>query len=433
MTDAIPGMIAYWDKELCCRFANKAYAAWHGQQPGDIIGRSLQSVLGENLYSLKENFIKGALAGQRQGFQRDLPRADGTIRRIWINYVPHLDNRGVVRGCFVLINDVTPLREAERRIQESETRYRLLAEHGTDMVFELDRDLVRRYVSPACREILGYQPNELIGVKPRNQVHPDDAARVAQIFGSLLDGRLNHGSVTNRIRHRDGRWVWVEATLRALRDPRTGSPSGIIGSLRDVSARKTIESELEEAHRRLEGLATIDALTGLANRRSFDDVLEKEYRRAKRDRKPLSLIMIDVDHFKAFNDHYGHPEGDECLRRVSAVIRWASRRPGDLAARYGGEEFAVILPNTNEFAAAAIADEIRATILAMDLPHQGVPNNRVAISCGVAAADVFEGDPESLVKLADAALYRAKASGRDAVVRASKATPAIAAKTFAGA
>jgi diguanylate cyclase (GGDEF)-like protein len=239
--------------------------------------------------------------------------------------------------------------------------------------------------------------------------------------------------ITNRILHRDGRWVWVEVTLRALRDGERGLPRGIIGSLRDISARKAIEQELEEANRRLEALAGKDALTGLANRRTFDDVLDKEYRRARRERKSLSLIMIDVDHFKAFNDHYGHPEGDECLRRVAAAIQATVRRPGDMVARYGGEEFAVILPSTPESGAATIADLIRDSVLKLRLPHQNIPSQMLTISCGVAATESFDRRPTSLVKLADRALYQAKENGRNRVIQASKLLAIVASKSSASA
>jgi len=428
ITDAIPGLIAYWDRDLCCRFANKAHAAWFGQSPEAIVGQSMRSLLGDRRVAFNEPYIREALAGKAQNFQSELTRADGTIGHTWINYIPHFDENGEVRGFFVLVNDVTPLREAERRVQESEARYRLLAENGTDMVFELDLGLVRRYVSPACREILGYEPDELLGVTPKDQIHPEDEERVARTFQGLLNGSSSQDSIVNRIRHRDGRWVWVEATLRTLRSATSGLPSGIIGSLRDISARKAVELELEEANRRLEALAGLDGLTGLANRRTFDEVLEREYRRARRDRRTLSVIMIDVDHFKAFNDHYGHPEGDHCLRLVSEAIRTSIRRPGDMATRYGGEEFAVILPNTSESAAADIADQIREAVLQLALPHEGAPGRRLTVSCGVAAADNFDGEPAVLIKHADRSLYRAKEDGRNSVVRASKLLTVVAGK-----
>ena len=211
------------------------------------------------------------------------------------------DADGRVTAIHSVGRDIDERVTAERRLKESEARYRLLADHSSDMVFPLDLDLVPRYVSPACREILGYEPEELIGVKPVSMVHPEDAARVALAFQSLLDGNADRHSIINRIRHRDGRWTWVEAQLKTLSDPQTGSPAGIIGTLRDVSARKGIEDQLQEANQRLQALANQDGLTGLANRRSFDDALSREYGRARLEKRSLGLLMIDVDWFKSFN------------------------------------------------------------------------------------------------------------------------------------
>jgi PAS domain S-box-containing protein len=138
--------------------------------------------------------------------------------------------------------DITKQKRAEQELREGEARYRLLAENATDMVFRLDPDFVREYVSPASREILGYAPEELIGGKPMSMVHPEDVDRVLSAYQSVMGG-VDRGGVINRIRHRDGGWIWVEAELRVMRDAATGKPSGILGALRDVSARKAVEAE----------------------------------------------------------------------------------------------------------------------------------------------------------------------------------------------
>ena len=161
-------------------------------------------------------------------------RPNGTV--LEIQTVPFA-NGGVVRT----YTDVTARRAAEVALRDSETRYRLLADSSTDMVFRLDLGLVRQYVSPASLEILGYPPEDLIGKKPVNMIHPDDAQRVAETYRAVLNGR-SRASVTNRIRHREGHWVWVEAELRLVRD-QDGQPAGILGALRDVSARKAAEDE----------------------------------------------------------------------------------------------------------------------------------------------------------------------------------------------
>ncbi|HET7888671.1 MAG TPA: PAS domain S-box protein [Bradyrhizobium sp.] len=323
----------------------------------------------------------------------------------------------------LIIRDIEQRMKSEQELKESEARYRLLADNSTDMVFRLDTDLVRRYISPACREILGYEPEEMLAIKPIDMVHPEDAPRLALIFQTLLSGKADRHSIINRIRHQNGRWIWVEAQLRALRDPDGGAVTGIIGALRDISVRKAIEDELAEANRRLRALAGQDSLTGLANRRAFDEALAREHLRSRRDKTALGLIMIDVDHFQRFNDLYGHLAGDDCLRCVGAAIGAALLRPGDLAARYGGEEFAVLLPDTDEAGAAVTAERIREAIFGLNIRHAGNSNGVVTISSGVASLNCSDIEADRLIAAADQALYRAKDFGRNAVCRAGDVTP----------
>ncbi len=320
-----------------------------------------------------------------------------------------------------VVRDIDSRIAAKHRLQESEERYRILAEHGTDMVFQLDANLVLRFVSPACREILGYLPQELIGSDSLDIRHQDDIQRMGQELRSLLEGETERASLIGRARHRDGRWIWVEVQMCRLAHPASGEVSGIVGALRDISVRKRAEDRLAEANRRLEVLAGQDGLTGLANRRTFDEVLSVEYRRAQGEGCSLGLAMIDVDRFKWLNDRYGHPAGDECLRRVSQAILGVLRRPGDLAARYGGEEFAVLLPMTDEAGVAAIAEEIRLAIKALAIENADSPDRVVTVSMGVAAlvGNGLHSGVENLVRAADRALYAAKAHGRNTVVCAS--------------
>lgn len=170
-------------------------------------------------------------------------------------------------------------------------------------------------------------------------------------------------------------------------------------------------------------LASTDGLTSLANRRTFDERLKVEVRRAARDRTVLSVIMIDVDHFKAFNDFYGHPTGDVCLQLVSRAVAASARRPGDLTARYGGEEFAVLLPGAGADDAFRIAETIRADILSLQIPHEAnASGGVVTASLGVASIEPVVNaivEPSLVVQAADAALYRAKETGRNQTVAAS--------------
>ena len=193
-----------------------------------------------------------------------------------------------------------------------------------------------------------------------------------------------------------------------------------------VKLRVGLHLRLKQQIEALRRLANTDALTLLANRRRLDETLASEWSRARRNRLPLSLLLIDIDFFKAFNDEYGHPAGDRCLRGVADVIRGAARRPQDLACRFGGEEFAVVLPHTRTGGAVRVATSIRERLAAAAIPHRGsTVADHVTVSIGIAcvAGDGTEereprlpqdGDPEpGLVAMADRALYAAKLGGRD--------------------
>jgi two-component system chemotaxis family response regulator WspR len=183
-------------------------------------------------------------------------------------------------------------------------------------------------------------------------------------------------------------------------------------------ALEAAQKELEVKNAILERLTAIDGLTGIANRRRFDEALAAEWRRARRESTELSLVLIDVDFFKKFNDHYGHLEGDDCLRRVAGALATALHRSGDLVARYGGEEFVVILPNTDVEGTSTVAESLRAEVESLNLPHaRSEAAGCVTISLGSSTVRPKELDedaePEILIKQADEALYEAKRGGRN--------------------
>jgi diguanylate cyclase (GGDEF)-like protein len=194
--------------------------------------------------------------------------------------------------------------------------------------------------------------------------------------------------------------------------------------IRQLRIREKLTVQLREAKQALEArneslvaLALHDALTGLPNRRQFDAVLSAEFNRAMRDGTSLALVMIDVDYFKPYNDIYGHPGGDDCLRRISGAVSGARQRAGDLSARYGGEELAVLLPHTDLAGAMAVAEKMRQAVNDLHIAHSGNPAGIVTISAGVAAFAPRRGGrlAQDLLAAADMALYAAKSSGRDRV------------------
>ena len=191
-----------------------------------------------------------------------------------------------------------------------------------------------------------------------------------------------------------------------------------------LEERKELEISLQRSEHRYRELAKADALTGLANRRGFDERLEEEWNRAAGRGKPVALLLIDVDLFKSYNDLYGHVGGDACLRCIAGVIAGTLQRHSDVAARFGGEEFAVILPDTTLDAALIVAENVRLAVVGMNLPHSGNPEGIQTISIGVAAGvPGQDGSTVSLLTAADHAMYRAKYLGRNRVESLAVAMP----------
>ena len=301
-----------------------------------------------------------------------------------------------------------------------------MVENATDLMVCGDRARNRIYVSPSSLEILGFAPEELLGHHAYDLVHPDDLDRVRVTFGRVGAERPCEDAVF-RMRRKDDSYVWIEARYRHI--AQTG---GLLAMLRDISTQKQAEERLAEANRALaaanealRAMAHQDGLTGIANRRRFDELIDEEWRRARREARPLALVLLDVDHFKSYNDTHGHLAGDDCLRRVCHTIAASVRRPGDHAARYGGEEIAALLPATETDGAAAIAASVVDAVASRAIPHPTSPFGRVTVSAGVCA--MRPGDRRAtvpdLIQGADLALYRAKLDGRNRVRVGAPTTP----------
>jgi diguanylate cyclase (GGDEF)-like protein/PAS domain S-box-containing protein len=296
--------------------------------------------------------------------------------------------------------------------------YRLIVENVADVIVRGDAAFRRTYVSPAVREVLGYEPAELVGGCGFDLVHPDDHGRVQASLAELgpSNPRL---AFMFRMQRKDESYIWIGASYRHLPDD-----NGVLAVLRDITKYKAVEGALAEANEKLadanlalQALAHRDGLTGLANRRCFDIQLAEEFRRARRHETPLALALLDVDDFKNFNDRYGHVAGDDCLCRISRAIEGVLRRPGDLAARYGGEEIAVVLPSTDETGAVAIAGQMRDAVVALRIEHLGSLHGIATVSVGISALMSPDDcdQPGDLLAAADRALYQAKLAGRNNV------------------
>jgi len=299
---------------------------------------------------------------------------------------------------------------------ENEPGFRLLTQNSVDIICRSDLNRVLLYVSPACFRILGWQPEEMVGRVVDTFVFPDDLPALSTAIARHFGPEEKVEPATIRMFRKDGSMAWMENYGQLVRHAVTGEPTEFIVSMRDISERKKVE-ELLSLH------ALTDALTGLANRRAFDEALAREWARTLREGSPVSLLLLDIDRFKELNDQYGHQVGDDCLRAVAAAVPGALRTT-DIVARYGGEEIAVILPSTDSAGAVKSAEAVRGIIEDLRIPHEGNADHGgwVTASVGVATAFARHGGtmrmPEGLLLAADGALYKAKHGGRNRVATA---------------
>ena len=304
------------------------------------------------------------------------------------------------------------LADQHARLGRNESLYRLLANHASDIITRVRFDGRRVYVSPSVTEVLGWTVAEAMRPDWQQNVHEDDIDGFTAAREQL---RAGADVVTNtyRFRRKDGSWAWLEARMHVVRGA-DGAPKEFVANSRDITRQKEAEQALESALSELAELASTDGLTGVANRRRFDEALSLEWRRSMRSGETMSVLLIDADHFKSYNDRYGHQAGDDCLRMIASTIATTMRRPHDLVARYGGEEFAVILPGTDAAGARRVAQSILVAIELVDQLHEGNADGVVTVSIGVATlVPTSSQAPDLLVEAADKALYAAKRNGRN--------------------
>jgi diguanylate cyclase (GGDEF)-like protein/PAS domain S-box-containing protein len=307
-------------------------------------------------------------------------------------------------------------RQSEALVAAREAEFRLLAESSSDVISRFDENGMREYVSPSSTEILGIEPSRLIGRSVFAGMAEDTTAMVRQAADRLKTGSTQEKFTTRHVKP-GGEIVWLETALSKLPATPDQPATRVVAITRDVSRHKKMQDELDT-------LAHTDELTRLSNRRFFNMRFEEMMQRALRTATPLTLLMIDADQFKLYNDTYGHAAGDECLRQIGMVIRDCVSRPGDVAARYGGEEFSVLLADTNDAQAAVVAEELRARVEALSLTHiHNTPLGIATISIGMASHDPSSPSPvkaQALFAQADDALYSAKSAGRNRVVSTPK-------------
>lgn len=414
----------FFVKDTAGRFvaANAAMARIFGQQhPDDLIGRGYDDVFpaerAERLKAADARIIAEGI--EVSEVEEQLVGFDGEQHIMSTSKSALRDSDGNVIGLAGVTRDVTERRRLEAVAQRDHSLVNFaLAEMSDGLaMFDAEGYLVLcndRYIQTFpltghirrpgvnIREILTAvaETGEEVGI-PSDPV--ERQRWISETTASVWrENQAEFGMA-------DGRWVQIRT-----RPTKDGSSLVVVS---DITAIKNSELMLQGMTDQLKELATTDGLTGLLNRRSLDQVLASELARTVRERQPISLLMIDVDRFKAYNDRYGHPAGDKCLKLVANSLREAALRPGDSLARYGGEEFVAVLPNTDEDGAYVIAERLRRSLRDLGLPHEGSEKGLITVSIGIACypGAVIERTEAELLRRADQALYDAKAAGRDRV------------------
>jgi len=323
--------------------------------------------------------------------------------------------------------DISELKFAQASLVRNEEQLRLAMEASSDGIWDWNCQENISNFNLAYAQMLGYEPHEI----PRSMqewlelIHPDDLAIIRKTNQDWLDGKMQTHEIEMRMKTKSGGYKWVLSRGKVVKWDAAGKPLRIIGTHVDITERKHVEEALKRANHRLENQvaaneamqallleqATHDALTGLYNRRFMDDALQRELARANREEQSVCVLMLDVDHFKNFNDTYGHEAGDQVLVMLGNLLL-TNVRESDFACRYGGEEFVVILPGVSVEDGWHRAEHLRLEFVSRGSQSEAL---RATVSIGLAAFPQHGLNGDELLRAADNAMYAAKNAGRNCV------------------
>lgn len=309
------------------------------------------------------------------------------------------------------------MKDESKSVEPDNDVYKTLLESTRAIPWKIDWNTMQfAYIGPQIEDLLGWAPSSWVSVNDwAERMHPDDQKWVVDFCVSQSKSGTDH-EADYRALTKDGNYVWIRDVVHVARDE-NGEVEALIGFMFDISERKETEQKLLDLQKELEELSFKDGLTGVSNRRMLDSVLEQEWVRARREQLPLSLLLIDIDFFKQFNDFYGHMQGDDCLIKVAQVLSEAATRSRDFFARFGGEEFVMVLPETDAEAAQKIAQRCQQFIFKQQIPHaESAVSQILTISIGSGTLIPSHKDElRDFIDRIDRALYQAKQAGRNRI------------------
>jgi diguanylate cyclase (GGDEF)-like protein/PAS domain S-box-containing protein len=295
--------------------------------------------------------------------------------------------------------------------------YKTLLESTKAIPWRIDwKTMQFTYIGPQIEGVLGWSVSSWVSANDwASRIHEEERDRIVNFCVSQSQAGTDH-EADYRALTKDGRYVWIRDVVHVMRNE-AGEVEALIGFMFDIDERKRNDEKLEILQKELEELSFKDGLTGVANRRRFDAVVTVEWQNAQRYGLPLSLVMIDIDYFKQYNDRYGHIEGDTCLKKVAQVLSAALYRPRDFVARFGGEEFVLVLPEADEAAALMVAQRCRQMLSEAGVAHAAsLIGPSLTVSMGLGSIVPVHGDDMSgFLSEVDRRLYLAKQRGRDCI------------------
>ena len=327
---------------------------------------------------------------------------------------------GGVSG-FLVATWFSKLSKAKQEAQMSHSRLKLILKGTETGIWDWYLKTNKLILDEQWCRLLGYKMHEVEPIIEswKNRVHPDDLEQCYVDINRHLSGEVDFYNNIHRMQHKDGHWVYILDRGQVIERDANNQPLRFTGTHTDISYLKEIENALEETNKKLKRLSLKDGLTGLYNRRALDEHLLQEWGHWERNKTPLSILMIDIDLFKQFNDCYGHIAGDESLKQVAKTIKSTVHRKNDMVARYGGEEFLIILSGITQTEASVIAQEIHYNIEQLAIVHaDSTVSSILSVSIGLNSCDSNRPCPayHTLIDGADKALYEAKKQGRNKTV-----------------
>jgi len=424
--DKVPVGLCYINRNGIFVTINDQLSRMLGITNDKAVGQLVEDIVPDHAPLLRDSLRAALKGGTVPG--REIQGAEETFMVSAAAVTNDLDE---FTGISVACTNISNLKKIAQKLQETEQRTSYALESAGQWIWDLNIATMRVWRSPQYRMLLGLDPN---GAESESVawdiVHPDDKARAIQAFEDVVSGRTSHFEAIYRVPRGGGGDAWILSRGKIVEYGPDGSPLRLLATSVDISAQKLVEEQLSttvqlrleleqkllEVNRKLKNQSERDHLTNLPNRRKFTHLLKREFVRAIDSAEMLTVLMVDIDHFKAYNDFYGHLAGDKCLMQVGRALKKVVKHSGGSVARFGGEEFAALLSGLATEQASEIAVQMLDAISAMQLEHRGSPTGMISVSIGMAVLDYASratvNGPDDLLNRADSALYKSKRNGR---------------------